>query len=73
MQIEAREILFIRQNKPSWLFKQVADNTGKTLARVRYNFYGMLEEHDEDVIQEARRLLKEACNIVYIPNTVTVA
>jgi len=67
MQIEAREVLFIRQNSPRWLFSQVAKNTGKTLSRVKYHFYGLLDDYDEDIITEARRLLKEACQIEYSP------
>lgn len=68
MQIEAREILFIRQNSPRWLFGQVAKNVGKPLTRVKYHFYGLPTEYDQDVIDEARRLLKDACGLEYVPS-----
>jgi hypothetical protein len=70
MQIEAREILFLRQNAPRWLFGQVAKNVNKPLNRVKYQFYGLPNNYDEDIIIEARRILKEVVGIVYNPDEV---
>lgn len=67
MKVDAREILFIRQNAPRNLMRFVAQNTSIPYTRVRNEFFTLKDDYDEKIVTEARRLLKAISNIEYTP------
>lgn len=69
MRVDAREILFIRQNAPQGMFRTLANNTGIDYNRVRAEMYSLKEDYDEDIVIEARRLLEANTGLVYNPET----
>lgn len=67
MKVDAREILFIRQNAPRNLMRFVAENTKTPYSKVRSEFFTLKDDYDETIVLEARRLLKAISNIEYTP------
>ena len=63
--VDAREILFIRQNAPRGLYRMVADNLGLKRHKVRNELNRLKEEYDEQIVTEARRLLKATKGLEY--------
>lgn len=70
MKVDPREILFIRQNCPRGLFTMISENTGIELIKVRNEFFSLKEEYPDEIVIEARRLLKVISNIEYRPELV---
>jgi len=67
MRVDAREILFIRQNAPQGMLRTLANNTGLEYNRVRAEMYSLKEDYDEQIVNEARRLLEANTGLVYKP------
>lgn len=67
MRVDAREILFIRQNAPQGMLRTLANNTGLDYNRVRAEMYSLKEDYDEQIVIEARRLLEANTGLVYNP------
>lgn len=67
MKVDAREILFIRQNAPRNLMRLVSDNTKIPYSKVRSEFFTLKEDYNDEMVIEARRLLKAISNIEYQP------
>lgn len=67
MKVDAREILFIRQNAPRNLMRFVSDNTNIPYTKVRNEFFSLKDDYDQVIVIEARRLLKAISNIEYSP------
>lgn len=69
MKVDTRELMFIKQNAPRGMSRLVADNLGLPTIKV-VNELRMLKDHyNDDIIIEARRLLKEIKGIVYNPDS----
>lgn len=71
MQVDTREILFIRQNAPYGMMATIAKNIGMEYSKVRAEFYTLKTEYPDDLVIEARRLLEANTGLVYNPNEVT--
>jgi len=67
IKIDAREILFIKQNLPHGLLKILAININMDQQKVRNVFNNLRNEYPDDLVIEARRLLKETTGLVYNP------
>lgn len=65
MLIDAREILFIRQNCPRGMFRIISENTGIEYTKVRNEFFTLKDDYNETIVTEARRLLKSIYNIEF--------
>ena len=68
MQVDAREILFIRKNAPHGMFKTLANNIGMKYSKVRAEIFTLKEEYPDNLVKEARRLLKANTGLVYNPH-----
>ena len=69
MRVDAREILFIRQNAPHGMLRVIADNIGMAYSKVRTEFHTLKDEYPDDLVKEARRLLLANKGIEYNPET----
>lgn len=65
MKVDAREILFIRKNAPHGMMKTLSENTGMTYSKVRNEFATLKEDYPDELVNEARRLLKANKGIEY--------
>lgn len=65
MKVDAREILFIRQNAPHGMMKVVADNIGMPYSRVRTEIHTLKEDYPDELVIEARRLLTAMTGLEY--------
>ena len=70
MQVDAREILFIRKNAPHGMLAQVARNIGWSRGKVMNELTTLKEDYTDSLIVEARRLLEANTGLVYNPNEV---
>jgi len=70
MQVDAREILFIRKNAPHGMFKTLANNIGMKYSKVRAEIFTLKEDYPDMLVNEARRLLEANTGLVYNPNEV---
>lgn len=68
MQVDTREMLFIRQNAPHGMMATLAKNIGMDYSKVRAEFYTLKTEYPDDLVTEARRLLVANTGLVYNPN-----
>ena len=58
MQVDARELQFIKVNAPKNLAGLISDNTGKNRSTINNELTRIKSDYDEEIINEARRLLK---------------
>lgn len=71
MTVDTREILFIRQNAPHGMIATLAKNIGMEYSKVRAELYTLKTDYPDELVTEARRLLKENTGLVFNPNEVT--
>lgn len=71
MQVDAREILFIRKNAPHGMLATLARNIGWTRGKVMNELSTLKENYTDSLIIEARRLLKANTGLEYKPDEVT--
>jgi len=69
MKVDARELVFIKQNAPSSLASLIAGNTGHNRSTVNNELARIKDEYNEDIITEARRLLKAIKGIEFSLDT----
>lgn len=67
MRVDAREILFIRQNAPQGMIRTLANNVGIDYQKVRNELHTLKEEYPDAIVIEARRLLEANTGLVYEP------
>lgn len=67
MRVDAREILFIRQNAPQGMIRTLANNVGIDYQKVRNELHTLKEEYPDVIVIEARRLLEANTGLVYNP------
>lgn len=65
MQVDVREILFIRNNAPHGMFVTLSKNIGMKYSKVRAEIFTLKEEYPEALVIEARRLLEANTGLVY--------
>lgn len=73
MIVEASEIIFIKKNFPHGMMRILADNIKWDYQKVRGVFNYIKDEVDDELITEARRLLKVNIGVEYKPTEVTEA
>lgn len=69
MLVDPKEILFIRKNAPYGMVRTLANNTGLSYEKVRGELLTLKEEWPDELIIEARRLLKANTGLEYTPET----
>ncbi|MBS1519627.1 MAG: hypothetical protein JST50_01420 [Bacteroidetes bacterium] len=67
MKVDAREILFIRQNAPVGMIRTLANNINIPYAKVRNELHTLKEDYPDELVIEARRLLEANTGLVYQP------
>lgn len=67
MKVDAREILFIRQNAPVGMIRILANNINIPYGKVRNELHTLKEDYSDELVIEARRLLKANTGLVYKP------
>lgn len=72
MKVDANEMLFIRENTPHGMMKTLADNIGMPYNKVRNEFSTLKTEWPDDLVIEARRLLKAVSGLEYNQNSEVV-
>lgn len=60
MKVDPREILFIKDNAFRGMFRLVSTNINMPYDKVRNELASLKHEYPDDMVIEARRLLKEA-------------
>ena len=65
MLVDAREMLYLRKNLPYGMVKVLAKNIGMDYLKARNEFMTLKEEYPDDLVTEARRLLKETTGLEY--------
>lgn len=70
MQVDSREILFIRKNAPKGFIRTVANNVGLDYQQVRTELYSLKENYSDVVVLESRRLLEAMTGLVYNANEI---
>lgn len=65
MKVDAREILFIKENAPHGFIAILAKKMNMKRSRVRSQLYLTKEDYPDDLIIQARHLLKETEGIEY--------
>lgn len=68
MIVDARELIFIKKNAPFGMLRTLSENIGMEYSKVRAAFYYIKDEVSDDLMVEARRLLKENTGLVYQEN-----
>lgn len=71
MKVDAREILFIRQNAPKGMMRVLADNIGLPYSRVRAEIHTLKEDYPDNLVNEARRLLLAMKGLEYTDQQLT--
>ena len=59
MQVDTRELMFIKQNAPRGMTRLVADNLGINNTKVINELRLIKDNYNDAIILETRRLLKE--------------
>lgn len=72
MKVDAREILFIRQNAPKGMIRTLADNIKMPYSKVRTEIHTLKEDYSDDLVNEARRLLFVMKGIEYSSEALTL-
>ena len=67
MKVDAREILFIRRNAPSGMIRTLAGNIRMGYSKVRNELHTLKEDYPDELVREARRLLKANTGLEYNP------
>lgn len=67
MRVEANEMQFIKENTPHGLMRILADNIGMDYNKVRNEFATLKTEWPDELVIEARRLLKATTGREYQP------
>ena len=67
MKVDAREILFIRQNAPVGMIRTLANNINIPYGKVRNELHTLKEDYPDDLVIEARRLLEANTGLIYKP------
>ena len=67
MKVDAREILFIRQNAPVGMIRILANNINIPYTKVRNELRTLKEDYPDVLVIEARRLLEANTGLVYQP------
>lgn len=65
MKVDANEMLFIKENMPHGMMKTLADNIGMEYNQVRNQFSTLKTEWPDELVIEARRLLKATKGLEY--------
>ncbi|RKD18981.1 hypothetical protein BCY91_13980 [Pelobium manganitolerans] len=65
MKVDARELVFIRDNAPKNFAALISDTTGVPRSTVNNELSRIKRSYNEEVIKEARRLLKVIKGIAY--------
>lgn len=65
MIVDPNEILFIRKNAPHGMLRTLSNNIGMPYEELRKKFYILKNEWPDELVNEARRLLKANTGLEY--------
>lgn len=65
MKVEAAELAFIKDNSPKGLPRLIAENIGVSRSTVLNELSRLKDDYNEEIINEARRLLKAIKGLEY--------
>ncbi len=65
MIVDPKEILFIRKHAPYGMLKIISNNINMTYDELRKQFYMLKDEWPDELVLEARRLLKANTGLEY--------
>lgn len=71
MTVDSHEISFIKNNAPYGMLKTLSRNIGMDYQKVRTMFISIREDYPDDMIIEARRLLKANTGLEFKPQVLT--
>ena len=69
MQVDTRELMFIKQNAPRGMTRLVADNLGINNTKVINELRLIKDNYNDAIILETRRLLKDIKGVSFNPKS----